>query len=1179
LSFVVGYHHVKRQNVPDLRNFFEVHLYSANALSIATAFASLAILSLGIGARGRGRGPARSPSRMFFIVTVCAAGWLGAFAAMYASRDTRLALQWARTGYLFAAFLPAAVFHFATTLVAKRKPYRLPAALFWVACGVAGLLGFLTDTLIPTVRHFAWGYYPLGRPIGGLIVLCFAGIIFASIHIFWRMHRRAEGPARERAGALLLAFVLGSIGMLDYMPSVGIDLQPIGYLAALTFIIVAATAVWRFELGDITPQYAAGQILETMKNAVVVSDMNGRVRVVNRGAERLLGYAADGLRDAHVRDILERESNMTTGQILSSMGVLEHPMVWRGADGSRIDVLAASSFLRDDEGMPVGVVYVANDFTERKRAEQALRESEQRYRALFEMNPLPMWVYDFDSLRFTAVNDAAVAHYGFTRDEFLMMTIADIRPPEDLPAMQAALHQTDERRGPRQFRHLKKDGTVFDVDVTSFEFVSGGRRARLVIAQDITERNRADKALRRSEERYRELFENANDLLWTADLEGRLTSMNIAGERVSGYAREELIGTSILSLVAPEHLEMVRDAMAKKFRGEVAATFYEADLVAKDGHHIPLEVSTRLIYRDGAAIGIQGLGRDVSERKTSEARYRLLFERNLAGVFRTGADGRILECNDACARIFGFESRDEFLSADATDLYFDDNERERVVQMLRQQHQISNLELRLRRRDGSAVWVLENVSLLEGDVLEGTIIDITDRKHAQEQMEYQAYHDSLTQLPNRLLFRDRITIALAHARRNGRASAVMFLDLDQFKLVNDTLGHTVGDRLLQVIGSRLVTCVRAEDTVARMGGDEFTVLLADMHDRRGAAAVAQKVLEAVRHPVMVDEHELYVSTSVGIAIFPDDGEDAETLLKNADRAMYRAKELGRDNFQYSTPAKFEIGDGRMAMERRLRRALERDEFVLHYQPMVEIATGRLVGAEALVRWNHPESGMIQPEDFIPIAEETQLIVPIGAWVLRTACSQMKTWHDAGHPWLRVAVNLSPRQFQDRELVSTVERILGETGFPPSMLDLEITESTAMQNAELSLSILNRLKEMGIRISIDDFGTGYSSLSYLKRFPIDTVKIDQDFVRDLTSDDAAIISAVISMARALNLRVIAEGVETEEQLAFLRREQCAEMQGFLYSEPLTTAQFESALNERPNAPVSTSPFHRLRLTVE
>jgi diguanylate cyclase (GGDEF)-like protein/PAS domain S-box-containing protein len=1057
--------------VSDLHLLFESAAYAANALSFVTALASLAILFLGVAVLWRGR--AFASSRLFFVVTLCAAGWLGSFAFMYATVDQRVALSWARAGYLFAALLPAAIFHFATTLTARRKPYTLPLALFWTACAIAGLAGALTDLLIPQVRRFSWGHYPVGRPVGGLIVLCFAGIIIASIQVFWRMYRRAEGPARERAGALLLAFVLGLMAMLDYLPSVGINLQPIGSIAALAFVIVAATAVWHFELGDITPQYAAGQILETMKSAVVVSDMNGRIRVVNRGAERLLGYKADGLRDAHVRDVLEREDNLTTGQLLNSMGVLEHPMVWRASDGARVDVLAASSFLRDDEGVPVGVVYVASDFTERKRAEQALRESEHRYRTLFELNPLPMWVYDIDTLRFTAVNDAAVAHYGFTHTEFLAMTIADIRPPEELAAMQSALQGLGDRQRPRQFRHCTKDGTVIDVDVTSFEFFSGGRRARLVIAQDITERKRADEALRLSEERYRELFENA---------------------------------------------------------------------------------------------------------RTSEARYRLLFERNLAGVFRTAADGHVLECNEACARIFGFDSRDAFMAADANDFYFDDTERARVVQMLREQRQISNLELRLRRRDGSALWVLENVSLLDGDILEGTIIDITDRKHAQEQMEYQAYHDSLTHLPNRLLFRDRITLALAHARRSGRTAAVMFLDLDQFKLVNDTLGHTVGDRLLQVIGARLVTCVRAEDTVARMGGDEFTILLADLHDRRGASAVATKVLEAVRHPVLVDEHELYVTTSVGIAIFPDDGADAEALLKNADRAMYRAKELGRDNFQFSTPVKFEIAEGRLALERRLRRALEREEFVLHYQPMVEIATGRLVGAEALVRWNHPESGLIQPEDFIPVAEETQLIVPIGAWVLRTACTQMKLWHDSGHPWLRVAVNLSPRQFQDTELVGTVERILAETGFPAPLLDLEITESTAMQNAEFSLSILNRLKEMGIRISIDDFGTGYSSLSYLKRFPIDTVKIDQDFVRDLTSNDAAIISAVISMARALNLRVIAEGVETEEQLAFLRREQCSEMQGFLYSQPLTVAGFEQALRGSLGVPVSVSRLMP-RLTLE
>jgi diguanylate cyclase (GGDEF)-like protein/PAS domain S-box-containing protein len=825
------------------------------------------------------------------------------------------------------------------------------------------------------------------------------------------------------------------------------------------------------------------------------------------------------------------------------------------------------------------VVYVASDFTERKRAETALRESEHRYRTLFELNPLPMWVYDYDSLRFTDVNDAAVRHYGYTRQEFLRMSIRDIRPAEELPAMEEALRNAEPRRGPVHFRHRKKDGTLIDAEITSFEFVSGGRRSRLVIAQDVTTRMRAEDELRQSEERYRELFENANDVVYTHDLEGIVTSMNLAGERVSGYSRDEIIGHHIHDLLVPEDRDRAGEAMDRKLRGETAATFYEITMRSKNGRPIPLELSTRLIYRDGKPVGVQGVGRDVSERKDSEARYRLLFERNLAGVYRSTSDGSILDCNDACARLFGYDSREELLGANANDFYFDDSERDRIVELLREQKQVSNLELRLRRRDGTTVWVLENVTLRDEDVMEGTIIDITDRKRAQEQVEYQAYHDSLTALPNRLLFRDRITVALAHARRSGRLSAVMFLDLDQFKLVNDTLGHTVGDRLLQAIGARLVTCVRAEDTVARMGGDEFTILLAELSDRRGSALVAQKILEAVRHPVTIDEYELYVTTSIGIAVFPDEGMDAEALLKNADRAMYRAKELGRDNFQFASAVQSRPAEDRLAMERALHRALERDELVVHYHPMVEIATGRVVGAEALVRWQHPEQGLIQPEDFIPLAEETQLIIPVGAWVLRTACRQMKAWHDAGHHRLRIAVNLSPRQFEDRELIATVERVLAETGMPPQFLDLEITESTAMQNAELTLAILNRLKEMGIRISIDDFGTGYSSLSYLKRFPIDTVKIDQDFVRDLTTDDAAIISAVISMARALNLRVIAEGVETEEQLDFLRREQCAEMQGYLYSQPLTAAEFEEALQAMLRVPIPSSGGHRMRLTVE
>ncbi len=1163
--------------MPDLDSLFVPAAYATSPLAVATAISATSILLLGAGVLWRGR--TRGASVLFSILALITAGWLGAWSLMYASQQTEVAIVWARLGYAFGVLIPAAMFHFAARLIGRERHHRIAIPAFWLTSLGLAIIGVTTKIVTAGVRRFRWGFYPDSRPAATIVVLIVTAILLASIHLFWRVYRDEEGKGRERGGALLLAAAFGALGLFDYLPSTGIDLQPAGYVTALVYIVIIATAVWRFELAGITPEFAATQILETMKGAVIVVDMDGRIRVVNRGAANLLGYRAEQLRGAHIRQIFPRDENLTTGQLLNSLGVLEHTMTWLAADGSRIDVLAASSFLRDHDNNPVAVVYVASDFTERKRAEAALRESEHRYRTLFEMNPLPMWVYDYESLRFTDVNDAAVKHYGYSRSEFLRMTIREIRPREELGKMELALETVTPRRGPSHFRHLRKDGTVIDVEITSFEFVSGGRRARMVIAQDITARMRAEDELRRSEERYRELFENANDLVYTHDLNGLITSVNVAGERVSGYSRDELIGKRISDFLVPEHRERAIDAQQRKMRGEIARTFYEVEMRNRDGRRIPLELSTRLIYRDGKAVGVQGIGRDVTERKASEARYRLLFERNLAGVYRSTADGTILDCNDACARLFGYESREEFLGANANDFYFDDHERERIVQMLREQKQSTNLELRLRRRDGATVWVLENVTLRDEDVMEGTIIDITDRKRAQEQVEYQAYHDSLTGLPNRLLFRDRITMSLAHSKRSGRLSVVMFLDLDQFKLVNDTLGHTVGDRLLQAIGARLGNCVRAEDTVARMGGDEFTILLSDCADRRGAMLVAQKVLEAVRHPVTIDDHELFVTTSIGIAVFPEEGMDAEALLKNADRAMYRAKDLGRDNFQFASAAEPQPAESRLAMETALHRALEREELLVVYHPMVEIASGRVVGAEALLRWNHPEQGLIQPEAFIPLAEETQLIVPIGAWVLRTAIKQMKAWHDAGHAWLRVAVNLSPRQFQDRELVATIEKILADTGFPPQFLDLEITESTAMQNAELSLAILKRLKEMGIRISIDDFGTGYSSLSYLKRFPIDTVKIDQDFVRDLTPDDAAIITAVISMARALNLRVIAEGVETEEQLAFLRREQCGEMQGFLYSQPLSADEFGEALRAMLRVPISANGPKGLRLTLE
>jgi diguanylate cyclase (GGDEF)-like protein/PAS domain S-box-containing protein len=654
----------------------------------------------------------------------------------------------------------------------------------------------------------------------------------------------------------------------------------------------------------------------------------------------------------------------------------------------------------------------------------------------------------------------------------------------------------------------------------------------------------------------------------------------------------------------------------------------------------------------------------------SELRHRLLFERNLAGVYNSTIDGRILDCNDALAHMLGYDTRQELMQFNARDLYADPGQRDRFAQLVQDRRSVAGLELLLRGKNGKVVWLLESVHVVkgpDGEMFEGTVIDITDRKlaeealresesryrlmaenstdmitrttyrgtllyasdavrrhlgydaalmigrsmydfilerdhdsvrqataqlpatfvyrarrqdgtavwfettsrpiinaetqrveeivsvsrditerrAAEEQIEYQAYHDALTGLPNRALFRDRLTVALAHAKRLEGSLAVMFLDLDSFKFVNDTLGHSLGDELLKVVAGRLLSALREEDTIARMGGDEFTVLIGDLRSPDDAAKIAQKLLEAVAQPARIEGHELFITTSIGIALYPNDGDSAEALLKNADNAMYRAKEAGRDSYQLCTASMNSRALERLSVENALRRALEREELVLHYQPQLRLDTREVVGMEALLRWNRPGYGLVSPATFIPIAEETRLIVPMGEWVVREACRRaVRT------PGVRMAVNLSPREFQHSDLRRMIAAALEESGLDPRLLEIEITESTAMLNTERTLTTLRGLREMGVRIAIDDFGTGHSSLNYLRSFPIDSVKIDQAFVHeiDASASDRAIVSAIIAMAHGLGLRVTAEGVETESQAAFLAAAGCEEVQGFLFGRP-------------------------------
>ena len=690
------------------------------------------------------------------------------------------------------------------------------------------------------------------------------------------------------------------------------------------------------------------------------------------------------------------------------------------------------------------------------------------------------------------------------------------------------------------------------------------------------DRRHAQEALRSSEERFRRAALMSSDLIHEYDRAANRMEWHGDVDRLLGFASGEFPRTieGWQKAIHPEDQLRVSAAASRHFEsGE--PFFEEYRVIKRDGsilhwHHN----ATLLPAVNGHPPLCIGTVTDISGRRQieealrlSEKRYRTLFERNLAGVYRSTLEGRLLDCNESFARIFGYASREEVLRQAAWDFYVKPEDRQAAVAKLLERQSLTNYEICLKRKDGSLVWVLESENLIEGpdgrlSIIEGTTIDITERKRAEEQVKHLAFHDPLTNLPNRLLFSDRLTLAVAQAHRHAQKLAVLFLDLDRFKIINDSLGHSVGDELLRQVAERIQEYVREGDTVARLGGDEFTLLVPGISAEEDAAKIARKICDAIHDPFWIDGRELFVTTSMGVAVYPADGHDAETLVRNADSAMYRAKEQGRDNYQLYTPAMNAKAVERLSLESRLRQAVANHELELHFQPFFDLKTAKVLGAEALLRWRHPELGLIPPGEFIPIAELSGLIVPIGEWVLRTACAEARKWHEKGFSGLTVSVNLSSRQFQQADLVSQVTNALNDTGLEPDKLDLEITESNAMQNAEHSINTLWGLKKQGVRISMDDFGTGYSSLNYLKRFPIDRIKLDQSFVRDLPGDkdDAAIAMAVIAMGRSLELVVIAEGVETEEQLEFLKDRDCDQLQGFLFSRPLPPDAFETFLEE-------------------
>jgi diguanylate cyclase (GGDEF)-like protein/PAS domain S-box-containing protein len=673
---------------------------------------------------------------------------------------------------------------------------------------------------------------------------------------------------------------------------------------------------------------------------------------------------------------------------------------------------------------------------------------------------------------------------------------------------------------------------------------------------------------------YRSVYEHGMEAVFLTSPDGVIHAANPAACELLGRTEEEICKIGRHGLVEASSPQLSDFLAERTSTGRARA---ELIFIRGDGSRFPGEVSSEQFIDDQQQIKTILTVRDLTDYKQSERllaeseeQYRLLVAAMEEGVTLQDENSAIIAFNKSAERILGLTA-DQLRGKTSFDpgwypIHEDGSpfpgETHPVVQTLKTGLPQSDVIMGIHKPDGRLTWISVNVQPIfkEGKTtpyrVVATMHDITEQKLAHERIERLAHFDQLTGLPNRALLNDRFRYALSLAQRNDETLAVMFLDLDHFKDINDTLGHNIGDQVLMETAKRLKAALREEDTLSRQGGDEYILILPDC-DEDGAALVASKLIEVVAQPCQIEQHELIVTPSIGIAMYPHDGENLESLSKNADTAMYRAKREGRNSFRFYTPEMQTHSARNLKLANVLRHALERHELQLHYQPQLSLLDGHIVGVEALLRWEHPELGMVSPVEFIPIAESTGQIIPIGEWVLRTATRQLKDWIDGGMPPMIMAVNLSAVQFRQNNFPELVNRILDEEKLPHSYLELELTEATAMDNPQAAINVMDKLHGRGIRMSIDDFGTGYSSLSYLKQFKVYKLKIDQTFVRDITDDpeDRAIVTAIINMASSLGLQTIAEGVETANQLNFLRLQGCNEVQGYYFSKPLTAKQLE------------------------
>ncbi len=805
------------------------------------------------------------------------------------------------------------------------------------------------------------------------------------------------------------------------------------------------------------------------------------------------------------------------------------------------------------------------DISDIKQTEEALRLSEDRFASVFAHCPDIMVIASLIDGQILEANNAFVEQSGLTAEEAIGKTPTQINVwavPGMGPGLLEQLQKGTIRNLEVPLR--RKDGQTFSGLMSAQPFELGAKPAVLVVVRDITPLKQAQRQLQLSEEKFAKAFHASPDGLTISRVrDGVILEVNEGFCRITGYTEKQCLERSTLELGIWADLSE-RQTMIEHIKRHGHVHEFRTRIRGSEGNIRLCELSAHPVLIDGEDC-LLTISRDVTERQHMQEKLHLaatVFESTAEGVLITDTRQRIHAVNRAFSEITGYSEAEaightpRLLASGQHDSAFYAAMWHQLTAEGHWQGEIYN-----RRKNGDIYpsWLTISAVRNKDDLIThfvAVFADISSLKHAQARLDYQAHHDPLTGLPNRTLFENRLQTALLHSEESGSLGAVLFLDLDRFKHINDSLGHPVGDLLLKGIAQRLKEHLRDIDTVARLGGDEFIVLLPGLLQPSDAVSIANKLLACFSAPFQAGEHEFFISSSIGCSLFPTDGTDVATLVKNADAAMYRSKAKGRNRVESYTRDLTSQASERIALEQELRRALDRNELSLSFQPKTSLQTNSMVGAEALIRWSHPTFGEVPPEHFIPLAEENGMILQIGDWVIEQACLQMHAWRKTHKPFGPLSVNLAGAQLRQPHLVTRIEQLLADNGLEPGCLQLEITENFIMSQTQEALAVLHKLKKLGVQLAIDDFGTGYSSLSYLKRLPLDILKIDQSFVRGLPEDthDAAIVRAIIALGRSMQLTVIAEGVENSEQQQFLAAEGCEQMQGYIVSLPLPPEEF-------------------------